>query len=115
MARRQARKTIQTLTTTHKERENIDRTIEIMAGQETAPAETPAGGTLPTDFGEQLILLGNRLTAIETALATLTKQLEREPEPEPEIPAEETEPEPEIPAEETEPEQETPAESEEES
>ena len=86
----------------------MDRTIEIMAGQETAPAETPAGGTLPTDFGEQLILLGNRLTAIETALATLTKQLEREPEPEPEpeTPAEETEPEPE---------QETPAESEEES
>ena len=72
----------------------MDRTIEIMAGQETAPAETPAGGTLPTDFGEQLILLGNRLTAIETALATLTKQLEREPEPEPEpeTPAEETEP-----------------------
>lgn len=95
----------------------MDRTIEIMAGQETAPAETPAGGTLPTDFGEQLILLGNRLTAIETALATLTKQLEREPEPEPEpeTPAEETEPEPEqeTPAEETEPE--TPAESEEES
>ena len=95
----------------------MDRTIEIMAGQETAPAETPAGGTLPTDFGEQLILLGNRLTAIETALATLTKQLEREPEPEPEpeTPAEETEPEPEqdSPADETEPE--TPAESEEES
>ena len=94
----------------------MDRTIEIMAGQETAPAETPAGGTLPTDFGEQLILLGNRLTAIETALATLTKQLEREPEPEPEpeIPAEETEPEPEqeSPADETEPEPETPAESE---
>ena len=79
----------------------MDRTIEIMAGQETAPAETPAGGTLPTDFGEQLILLGNRLTAIETALATLTKQLDREPEPEPEpeTPAEETEPEPETPAE----------------
>lgn len=95
----------------------MDRTIEIMAGQETAPAETPAGGTLPTDFGEQLILLGNRLTAIETALATLTKQLEREPEPEPESenPAEETEPGQESPAEETEPEPETPAESEEES
>ena len=94
----------------------MDRTIEIMAGQETAPAETPAGGTLPTDFGEQLILLGNRLTAIETALATLTKQLDREPEPEPETPAEETEPEPETPAEKTEPEpeQESPAESEDE-
>ena len=90
----------------------MDRTIEIMAGQETAPAETPAGGTLQTDFGEQLILLGNRLTAIETALATLTKQLDREPEPEPEpeTPAEETEPE--TPAEETDPEQETPAEDE---
>ena len=87
----------------------MDRTIEIMAGQETAPAETPAGGTLPTDFGEQLILLGNRLTAIETALATLTKQLECEPEPEPE-------PEQESPADETEtePEQESPAESEDE-
>ena len=90
----------------------MDRTIEIMAGQETAPAETPAGGTLPTDFGEQLILLGNRLTAIETALATLTKQLEREPEPEPETPAEETEPEPD---DNTEAEPESPAESEEES
>lgn len=87
----------------------MDRTIEIMAGQETAPAETPAGGTLPTDFGEQLILLGNRLTAIETALATLTKQLDREPEPEPE-----PEPEQETPAED-EAEPETPAESEEES
>ena len=93
----------------------MDRTIESMAGQETAPAETPAGGTLQTDFGEQLILLGNRLTAIETALATLTKQLEREPDPEPEIPAEETEPEQDPPADETEPEPETPAESEEES
>lgn len=97
----------------------MDRTIEIMAGQETAPAETTAGGTLPTDFSEQLILLGNRLTAIETALATLTKQLEREPEPEPEpeTPADETEPEPEqeSPADETEPEPENPAESEEES
>lgn len=107
---------IQTLTTIHKERENMDRTIEIMAGQETAPAETPAGGTLPTDFGEQLILLGNRLTAIETALATLSKQLEREPEPEPETLAEEAEPAPEpeqeSPADETEPEPETPAESE---
>ena len=66
----------------------MDRTIELMAGSETVPDETPAGGTLLTDFGEQLILLGNRLTAIETALATLTKQLEREPEPEPETPAE---------------------------
>ena len=94
----------------------MDRTIEIMAGQETVPAETPAGGTLPTDFGEQLILLGNRLTAIETALATLTKQLEREPEPEPEpeTPAEETEPEQESPDDNTEAEPETPAESEEE-
>ena len=92
----------------------MDRTIEIMAGQETAPAETPAGGTLPADFGEQLILLGNRLTAIETALATLSKQLEREPEPEPETPAEETEPEQESPADETETEPETPAESEDE-
>ena len=95
----------------------MDRTIEIMAGQETALAETPAGGTLPTDFGEQLILLGNRLTAIETALATLTKQLDREPEPEPEqeSPADETEPEPEqdSPDDNTEAEPETPAESEE--
>lgn len=87
----------------------MDRTIEIMAGQETAPAETPAGGTLPTDFGEQLILLGNRLTAIETAISALTKRLDPDPEPEQETPAEETEAEQETPAEETEPEQETPA------
>ena len=87
----------------------MDRTIELMAGAETAPAETPAGGTLSTDFGEQLILLGNRLTAIEAAIVKLTKQLDRESEPntETETPAE-TEPETE---QETEPE--TPAESEE--
>lgn len=92
----------------------MDRTIELMVGAETAPAETPVGGTLSTDFGEQLILLGNRLTAIETAIAKLTKQLDRETETEPETPAEqdtetpaETEPETE---QETEPE--TPAESE---
>ena len=92
----------------------MDRTIEIMAGQETAPAETPAGGTLSTDIGEQLILLGNRLTAIETALATLTKQLDREPEPEPEqeSPADETEPEQDSPDDNTDAEPETPAESE---
>ena len=87
----------------------MDRTIELMAGQETTPAETPAGGTLSTDFGEQLILLGNRLTAIEAAIVKLTKQLDSESEPntETETPAE-TEPETE---QETEPE--TPAESEE--
>lgn len=92
----------------------MDRTIELMAGSETVPEETPSGGTLSTDFGEQLILLGNRLTAIETAIAKLAKQLDRETETEPEeqnteteTPAE-TEPETE---QETEPE--TPAESEE--
>ena len=87
----------------------MDRTIELMAGQETTPAETPAGGTLSTDFGEQLILLGNRLTAIEAAIVKLTKQLDGESEPntETETPAE-TEPETE---QETEPG--TPAESEE--
>lgn len=89
----------------------MDRTIELMAGAETVPAETPAGGTLSTDFGEQLILLGNRLTAIETAIAKLTKQLDRETETEPNTETEnpaEAEPEAE---QETEPE--TPAESEE--
>ena len=98
----------------------MDRTIELMAGQETTPAETPAGGTLSTDFGEQLILLGNRLTAIEAAIVKLTKQLDRETEPEPdtepntETPAEETEPEQESPDDNTETEPETPAESEDE-
>lgn len=84
----------------------MDRTIELMAGAETVPAETPSGGTLSTDFGEQLILLGNRLTAIETAISKLTKQLDRETETEPETetPAEQdtetpAETEPEIPAE----------------
>lgn len=93
----------------------MDRTIELMAGAEIAPEETPSGGTLSTDFGEQLILLGNRLTAIETAIAKLTKQLDRETEPE--TPAEQ-DTETETPAEaepetEQETEPETPAESEE--
>ena len=97
----------------------MDRTIKLMAGAETVPAETPSGGTLSTDFGEQLILLGNRLTAIETAIAKLTKQLDRETETEPdtETPAEQ-DTETETPAEaepetEQETEPESPAESEE--
>ena len=86
----------------------MDRTIEIMAGQETPPAETPSGGTLSTDFSEQLILLGNRLSALETSINRLSKLIE----PEQESPAEG--PEPDSPAEdEAEPEQDSPAESEE--
>lgn len=86
----------------------MDRTIEIMAGQDTAPAETPSGGTLLTDFSEQLILLGNRLSALETSINRLSKLIEpeqdspgntTEAEPEQDSPAEdEAEPEPVSPA-----------------
>ena len=91
----------------------MDRTIEIMAGQDTPPAETPSGGTLSTDFSEQLILLGNRLSAIETSINRLSKLIEPEQdnttaEPEQESPAEEPEPD-----DNTEAEPESPAESEE--
>ena len=58
----------------------MDRTIDILAGTPEQPAETPAGGTLATDFGEQLILLSNRLTAIEAALTKLSKSLEKQEE-----------------------------------
>ena len=85
----------------------MDRTIEIMAGQETPPAETPSGGTLSTDFSEQLILLGNRLSALETSINRLSKLIE------PEQDNTTAEPEQESPAEEPEPEQDSPAESEE--
>ena len=99
----------------------MDRTIELMAGTESAPAETPAGGTVSTDFGEQLILLGNRLTAIETALNRLSKLIEPEQdspentaEPEQDSPDDNTaEPEQDSPDDNTEAEPETPAESEE--
>ena len=99
----------------------MDRTIELMAGTESAPAETPAGGTLSTDFGEQLILLGNRLTAIETALNRLSKLIDPEQdspddntaEPEQDSPDDNTEPEQDSPDDNTEAEPETPAESEE--
>ena len=84
----------------------MDRTIEIMAGQETPPVETPSGGTLSTDFSEQLILLGNRLSALETSINRLSKLIE----PEQDSPAEE--PEPDTPAED-EAEPDSPAESEE--
>ena len=81
----------------------MDRTIEIMAGQDTAPTETPAGGTLSTDFSEQLILLGNRLSALETSINRLSKLIEQESpdntaEPEQESP-DNTEAEPDSPAE----------------
>ena len=85
----------------------MDRTIEIMAGQDTPPAETPSGGTLSTDFSEQLILLGNRLSALETSINRLSKLIE------PEQDNTTAEPEQESPAEEPEPEQDSPAESEE--
>ena len=95
----------------------MDRTIELMAGTESAPAETPAGGTLSTDFGEQLILLSNRLTAIETALNRLSKLIEPEQdnttsEPEQESPDDTAEPVQDSPAED-EAEPDSPAESEE--
>lgn len=79
----------------------MERTLDIMAGQDTAPTETPAGGTLSTDFAEQLILLGNRLSALETSINRLSKLIE----PEQESPDENTT--------EAEPEQDRPAESEE--
>lgn len=90
----------------------MDRTIEIMAGQDTAPAETPSGGTLSTDFSEQLILLGNRLSALETSINRLSKLIEPE-QYSPDDNTTEAEPEQESPAEdEAEPEQDSPAESE---
>ena len=81
----------------------MDRTIEIMAGQDIAPTETPAGGTLSTDFSEQLILLGNRLSALETSINRLSKLIEPEQdntaEPEQDSPDDNTEAEPDSPAE----------------
>ena len=96
----------------------MDRTIEIMAGQDTAPTETPAGGTLSTDFSEQLILLGNRLSALETSINRLSKLIEPEQdnttsEPEQESPDNTAEPEQDSPDDNTEAEPESPAESEE--
>ena len=72
----------------------MERTLDIMAGQDTAPTETPTGGTLSTDFSEQLILLGNRLSALEVSINRLSKLIE----PEQDSPAED-EAEPDSPAE----------------
>lgn len=98
----------------------MDRTFEIMAGQDTAPAETPAGGTLSTDFSEQLILLGNRISALETSINRLSKLIEPEQdntaEPEQDSPDDNTTAEPEQDSpDNTEAEPDSPAESEEES
>ena len=73
----------------------MERTLDIMAGQDTAPTETPAGGTLSMDFSEQLILLGNRLSALETSINRLSKLIE----PEQDSPDDNTEAEPDSPAE----------------
>lgn len=94
----------------------MERTLDIMAGQDTAPTETPAGGTLSTDFSEQLILLGNRLSALETSINRLSKLIESEQdnttsEPEQESPDNTAEPEQDSPDNTAEPE--SPAESEE--
>ena len=81
----------------------MDRTIEIMAGQDTPPTETPAGGTLSMDFSEQLILLGNRLSALETSINRLSKLIEPEQNnttnTEQDSPDDNTEAEPDSPAE----------------
>lgn len=95
----------------------MERTLDIMAGQDTAPTETPAGGTLSTDFSEQLILLGNRINALETSINRLSKLIEPEQEspaeePEPDTPAEDK-PEQDSPDDNTEAEPDSPAESEE--
>ena len=97
----------------------MERTLDIMAGQDTAPTETPAGGTLSTDFSEQLILLGNRLSALETSINRLSKLIdpgqdspENTAEPEQDSPENTTEPELDSPAED-EAEPDSPAESEE--
>ena len=95
----------------------MDRTIEIMAGQDIPPTETPAGGTLSTDFSEQLILLGNRISALETSINRLSKLIEPEQgntaEPEQESPGSTEEPEQDSPDDNTEAEPDSPAESEE--
>ena len=96
----------------------MDRTIEIMAGQDIPPTETPAGGTLSTDFSEQLILLGNRISALETLINRLSKLIEPEQdnttaEPEQDSPDNTAEPEQDRPDDNTEAEPESPAESEE--
>lgn len=90
----------------------MERTLDIMAGQDTAPTETPAGGTLSTDFGEQLILLGNRLSALETSINRLSKLIEPEQES-PDENTTEAEPEQDRPDDNTEAEPDSPAESEE--
>ena len=82
----------------------MERTLDIMAGQDTAPTETPAGGTLSADFSEQLILLGNRISALETSINRLSRLIEPEQdnttsEPEQDSPDDNTEAEPESPAE----------------
>ena len=90
----------------------MDRTIEIMAGQDTAPAETPAGGTLSMDFSEQLILLGNRISALETSINRLSKLIEPEQdntaEPEQDSPDNTAEPEQDSPDDTAEAEQDSP-------
>ena len=95
----------------------MERTLDIMAGQDTAPTETPTGGTLSTDFSEQLILLGNRLSALEVSINRLSKLIEPEQdnttsEPDQESPDNTAEPEQDSPAED-EAEPDSPAESEE--
>lgn len=72
----------------------MDRSLNMLE-QELVP-QTPAptegdGGTLSTDIKQMLVLLGNRLTAIENAVAKLTAKEQEEPAEEQEEPAEEQE------------------------
>ena len=72
----------------------MDRSLNMLENElvPQTPAPTSGdGGTLNTDIKQMLVLLGNRLTAIENAVAKLAAKEQEEPAEEQETPAEEQE------------------------
>lgn len=72
----------------------LNQTMEVLAPRdEDIPVSAPSGGSLPVDYAQQIILLANRISAVEVALSELQRPepTETNPEPEPVEEAPETE------------------------
>jgi len=68
----------------------LNQTMEVLAPRdEDIPVSAPSGGSITVDYAQQITLLANRISALETALSELQRPEPTETNPEPE-PIEET-------------------------
>lgn len=75
----------------------LNQTMEVLAPRdEEIPVSAPSGGSLPVDYAQQITLLANRISALETALSELQRPEPNGVQETPEPPPAETETETEV-------------------